>query len=94
MIEEINDASSVLSKNNKEDDPVSPCPLSAIRFSPRSGCADVRVVALPDCPRTQWSLGTATADRSGRCDIAGEGSGGAEVEQEYGGCEWHEWVGE
>ena len=24
MIEEINDASSVLSKNNKEDDPVSP----------------------------------------------------------------------
>ena len=34
MIEEINDASSILSKNNKEDDPVSP--RSFLKYVPAS----------------------------------------------------------
>ena len=83
MIEEINDASSTLSKNNKADDPVSvfsPVRLIMKLTSPVSACTGR--------PRTEQPSHSAAADRSRCCRITGKSQRSSKGRSKYGAIEW------
>lgn len=77
MIQEINTASTSLSKSTKADDPVS----TVLCWAPTE--ADIFVVAA-DCKGSQWAPGAAAVDRPERGVAAGQGGGGAQGRAGFG----------
>lgn len=71
MIEEVNGASSTLTKTNKADEPVCHEPV-LIPFMWRIFCSHISI-DLADCPHSQRTLVTAAGDRSRHLGLAVQG---------------------